>query len=274
MNTEIKTYGGYNMSGNWISAHRELNPDTSHPVLLYNHENHQIYWLGIPEHTAFRSNTYLLKSGDQALLFDPGHRAYFGRVLERVKQIIDPNQILGIVLCHQDPDVAASIVDWLQFNPGLPILTTPRTHILLPYYGNGDYNWHDISADPSVTFSNGHKVKFIQAPFLHFAGAFASYDEKSGFLFSGDVWAAIQLEWRLVVENFEAHLEDLDIFHKEYMASNIACRGFVDKLRPLQINAILPQHGSIIDSPDMAAALTYLETLQCGTDIIYPHLNI
>ncbi len=105
------------MSGNLFSAHRELNPDISHLVLLYNHENHQIYWLGIPEHTAFCSNTYLLKSGDQTLLFDPGHRAYFGRVLAQVKQIIDPNQISGLALCHQDPDVAASIVDWLQLTP-------------------------------------------------------------------------------------------------------------------------------------------------------------
>ncbi len=262
------------MSGNCISAHQDLNPDTNRPVLLYSHENHQIYWLGIPEHTAFRSNTYLLKSGDQALLFDPGHRAYFGRVHERVKQIIDPDQISGLVLCHQDPDVAASIVDWLQINPSLPILTTPRAHILLPYYGNGEYNWHDITAKPSFSFANGHRVQFIEAPFLHFAGAFASYDEKSSFLFSGDIWAAIQLDWRLVVDNFRIHLQDLDLFHLDYMASNIACRGFVEKLKPLHIDAILPQHGSIIDTSDVAAALAYLETLRCGTDILYPQLKV
>ena len=261
------------MSGNCISAHQKLNPDTNQPVLLYCHDGHQIYWLGIPEHTAFRSNTYLLKSGDQALLFDPGHRAYFGKVLEGVKQVIDLDQIAGLVLCHQDPDVAASMVDWLSLNPSLPILTSPRTHILLPYYGNGEYNWYDISAEPSFTFANGRKVRFIEAPHLHSAGAFASYDEKSGFLFSGDVWAAIQLEWKLVIDNFAAHLENLDLFHLDYMASNLACRGFVEKLKPLRIEAILPQHGSIIDSTDVPAALVYLETLKCGTDILYPHMK-
>jgi flavorubredoxin len=263
---------GDGMSGNCIATHQKLNPDTNQPVLLFSAEDHQIYWLGIPEHKAFRSNTYLLKAGEQALLFDPGHRAYFEKVLERVEQIIDPLQISGLVLCHQDPDVAASLIDWLEINPKLPILTSPRTHILLPYYGNTEYNWRNVSADPSFTFQNGHQLRFIEAPFLHFSGALTTYDEQSGFLFSGDIWAAIQLEWKLVIETFQTHIQNLNMFHTEYMASNIACRGFIEKIAPLQINAILPQHGSIIDSSDVPAALNYLKTLRCGTDLIYPHL--
>ncbi len=261
------------MSGNSISTYKQINPDTNQPILLYESEDHQIYWLGIPEHTVFRSNTYLLKSGDQALIIDPGHRAYFERVHARAKQVISPEQISGIVLCHQDPDVAASIIDWLQLYPRLKILTTPRTHVLLPYYGHSKYNWHDISANSTFSFANGFKLQFIEAAFLHFAGAVASYDEKSGYLFSGDVWAAIQLDWTLVIDNFANHAQSLDLFHREYMSSNIACRGFVEKLAPLQINAILPQHGSIIDSPDVKAAIHYLQTLKCGTDLIYPHLK-
>ncbi len=261
------------MSGNFISTHQKITPDSYQPVILYRQDDHEIYWLGIPEHKAFRSNTYLIKSGNQALLVDPGHRAYFTKVLERVKQIIDPQQLSGLVLCHQDPDVAASMFDWLQLKPDLPVLASPRTHVLLPYYGKDEYNWYDISAEPTFTFSSGQVVQFIEAPFLHSAGAFSSYDKKSGFLFSGDVWAAIQLNWKLVVENFEDHLQALNLFHLDYMASNVACRGFVEKLEPFQINAILPQHGSIIDSSDVAAALTYLKTLRCGADIIYSHLS-
>ena len=261
------------MSGNCIATHLTKSPNTDQPVLLYSEKEHQVYWLGIPEHSAFRSNTYLLISGRQALLFDPGHRAYFDRVLQRVRQVIDPLQIVGLVLCHQDPDVAASIVDWLQFNPKLQILTSSRTNVLLPYYGRSEYNWYDISSDPTYTFASGRKVHFIKAPYLHSAGALVSYDEESGFLFSGDVWAAIQLDWRLVIKDFAEHRQALDLFHLDYMASNIACRGFVEKLKPLQINAILPQHGSIIDSTNVAAAISYLETLRCGTDLVYPHLS-
>ncbi len=261
------------MKGNHIPLMGKINPDSYQPVLLFEEEDHQIFWLGIPEHKAFRSNTYLVKSGEQALLFDPGHRAYFSKVLERVKQIIELDQLVGLVFCHQDPDVAASIIDWLQLRSDLPVLTSPRAHILLPYYGSRDYNWRDIKSEPTFTFANRHSIRFLEAPFLHSAGAFASYDEKSGFLFSGDVWAAIQLDWNLVVEDFSSHRQSLDLFHRDYMASNIACRGFTEKLHPLSIKAILPQHGSIIDSKDVPAALDYLHNLKCGTDIIYPNLR-
>ncbi|MCU7905729.1 MAG: MBL fold metallo-hydrolase [Candidatus Thiodiazotropha sp. (ex Epidulcina cf. delphinae)] len=261
------------MAGNHIAEYRDTNPDTQNPVLLYSHDGHEIYWLGIPEHAAFRSNIYLIKSGEEALIVDPGHQAYFEKTRGRVAQVMDPDQVCGLIICHQDPDVAASMTDWLRINPKLQVLTSPRTQVLLPYYGAEGYRWYDVVEEPVFTFSNGKGIRFVEAPFLHFAGAFTSYDETSGFLLSGDIWAAIQMEWCLIVADFEAHQSVLDLFHLDYMASNIACRGFVEKIRQYQINAILPQHGSIIDSENVPAALSYLESVTCGTDIAYPHLS-
>ena len=248
-------------------------PDADQAILLFQHEDYCIYWLGISEETAFRSNTYLIQSGDEALLVDPGHRAYFQAVHKQVVAIIPPEQLTGIILCHQDPDVCASVVDWLDLAPDLQVISSPRTNVLIPYYGISDYRFFDIVENPLFNFANDRQIQFIEAPFLHFAGAFTSYDCTSGMLFSGDIWAAIQLSWRLIVENFEAHTQFLDLFHIDYMASNIACRGFVEKIQDYQINAILPQHGSIISAEDVPAALEYLVHLQCGTDIIYPHLD-
>ncbi len=261
------------MSKNHIAEYIQSNPDLEKPVLLYSHEDHEIYWLGILEHTAFRSNVYLIKSGDQAIIVDPGHRAYYEKIYNQVEQILAPDQVSALIICHQDPDVAASMTDWLQVNPKLQIMTSPRTNVLLPYYGSNNYEWYDVVAEPVFTFSNGKHISFIESPFLHFAGAFTTHDDTSGFLMSGDVWAAIQLEWKLVTVDFEEHQASLDLFHLDYMSSNIACCGFVEKLRQFQINAILPQHGSIIDSSDIPAALAYLESLVCGTDIIYPHFS-
>jgi flavorubredoxin len=262
------------MSINLIEKYRTSAPEYDEALLLFSDNGHQVYWLGIPEDTAFRSNTYLIKSADEAIIVDPGHRAYFDRVFERVSKIIDPEHVSGLILCHQDPDVAASMLDWLNVNPDIKIISSPRTNVLLPYYGGGEYAFHDVVEQPVYRFISGHEIEFIEAPFLHFAGAFASFDRSSQFLFSGDVWAAIQMNWQLVVNDFEEHQTYLNMFHLDYMASNIACKGFVEKVRPLSPKAILPQHGSIIDSGDVAAALDYLDQIQCGTDIIYPHLSL
>lgn len=65
----------------------------------------------------------------------------------------------------------------------------------------------------------------------------------------------------------------MDLFHIDYMASNIAAQGFVNKIEDKEIAAILPQHGSIINKKNVENALNYLRELRCGTDIIYGDLR-
>lgn len=261
------------MSDMTINTVPQLQVDTDRPTVLYDEDGHRIYWLGITEVTAFRCNAYLIHDGREAILVDPGSKAFFGQVRERVAQILPPEQVTGMVLCHQDPDVAASMVDWLDLNPAIRVYTTPRTQVLLPHYGCRDYDYCDVTAQPSLELPSGARLRFVEAPFLHFPGAFTTYDARARFLFSGDIWAALDLDWTLLVENFEEHIAKMNLFHLDYMASNLAARGFVQRIKTLPIDAILPQHGSIIPARDVAAALAYLRSLRCGTDILYAALD-
>lgn len=238
-------------------------------TVLFDVGDHAAYWLGITDNTAFRCNTYLIADGDQFLLVDPGSRSFFQQVRDRVAQVIDPSRITGLIICHQDPDVGASMVDWLDIVPKATVYTTPRTQVLLPHYGATDYQYYNVSSQPILTLPSGRRLRFIEAPFLHFPGAFTTYDEDARFLFSGDIWAALDLDWMLVVDDFASHAVNMDLFHVDYMASNIAARGFVRKLDGIPIDAILPQHGSIIPAAHVPAALKYLRNLRCGLDVIY-----
>ncbi|MDQ6992955.1 MAG: MBL fold metallo-hydrolase [Mariprofundus sp.] len=248
----------------------DIQLDMKKPTLLHHQAGHAIYWLGIAASTVFRCNAYLIIDGDEVILIDPGSRSSFEQVKTRVTQIIAPEKITGMILCHQDPDVAASMVDWLDLCPECMVYTSPRAQVLLPHFGSRHYAWQDIEKEPHLNFKSGCKLRFISAPFLHSPAAFTSYDETSRFLFSGDIWAALMTSWQLTVSDFSHHCMQMNLFHMDYMASNIAARGFVAKIDSLEIDAILPQHGSIITKPDVAAALQYLNTLQCGTDIAYP----
>jgi flavorubredoxin len=246
--------------------------DLDSPSPLYASDSHAVYWLGITEETPFRCNAYLIRDGAQAIIVDPGNRAFFDQVRGRVAQILDPTAVTGMVLCHQDPDVAASMIDWLDLNPAMRVFASPRTHVLLPHYGRAEYHGYDVTDEPRLELPSGACLRFVEAPFLHFPGAVATYDSASGFLFSGDIWAALDVNWKLTVESFEDHVPMMDLFHMDYMASNIAARGFVERLRDIHIEAILPQHGSIITKPHVRSALEYLRNLRCGTDIVYANL--
>lgn len=258
---------------NFIPRYRGNPLDMQKPTLLFEMDTHRIYWLGIDEETAFRCNVYLIQDGDTYLLVDPGSRSYFEPLIRRVEQVTDPKHISGIILCHQDPDVAASMVDWLDLNPQITIYSSARTQVLLPHYGKSDYRFQDIAPSFELPFASGRHLNFVESPFLHSPGAFTTYDPTSRFLFSGDIFAALDTSWELVVDDFDHHRMNMDLFHVDYMASNIAARGYVNRIKDLPIEAILPQHGSIIDAMEVSKALEYLENLQCGTDLLYDHLT-
>lgn len=243
------------------------------PIELFHAGEHAVYWLGIAEETAFRCNTYLIVDGDVALLVDPGSRHHFDVVRDRVAEVLDPRAVTGMVLCHQDPDVAASMVEWLDLAPDMEVISSARAHVLLPHYGKLDYRPVDVVEQPTLPLPSGHELRFVEAPFLHFPGAFVTYDTAAKYLFSGDIWAALDFDWQLLVESFEDHAAAMDLFHLDYMASNIAARGFVRRVEGLDIEAICPQHGSIIGRRHVPEALAYLRNLRCGTDIVYADLG-
>ncbi len=261
------------MSESFIKSLCDNNAELSaKPTLLFQEKDYFIYWLGVPEENAFRTNVYLVVSGDECLIIDPGSRPYFNDLKEIISKLGFLDKVVGLVLCHQDPDVAASMYDWLLFKPELKILSTARTNVLLPHYGISEYDFYDVGVvnDFRFEFSSGKELKFIDAPFLHFPGAVATYDPSSKFLFSGDVWAAIDIDYQFIVHDFDEHTLKLDLFHIDYMASNIASRNFANKLEEYDINAILPQHGAIIPTQFVENAKDYLRDLVCGTDVIYP----
>ncbi len=259
---------------NLLSNYKTKNISTNNPILLFEDGGHKLYWLGIDEDTAFRCNVYMICNDDEYIIVDPGNRNYFEKVKDKVAQVTDPKNVTALILSHQDPDVGASFVDWLEFNKDITIISSARANVLLPHYGISDYNFYDISQNNLYKFKSGKVLEFIEAPFLHFAGAFTTLDKISNFLFSGDIWAALDIDWKLVVDedDFILHETYMDLFHIDYMASNIAARGFVRRLNGKVIDAILPQHGSLINSVSVQDALNYLENLQCGTDIIYSDL--
>jgi hypothetical protein len=245
--------------------------DFSKPTPLYRKGDHAVYWLGLSDDEPSPYNAYLLMDKNEVLLIDPGSRSQFEKVKHRVEQIVEPERITGLILCHHAANVSASMIDWLDFKRNIMVYATFRTHTMLSGYGT-DYFFVDVSLNDRLKLPCGTEICFIEAPFLHSTGAMATYDRSSGFLFSGDIWAASGSDWNLVVDDFQQYSIKMDRTHLSDMPSNIATRGFLRRLQPYGIAAILPRQGSIIGRNFIGAALDYLRKLECGTDILYPDL--
>jgi flavorubredoxin len=57
-------------------------------------------------------------------------------------------------------------------------------------------------------------------------------------------------------------------FHQAYMPSNQVLKKCLEKIEKLDIDRILPQHGSVIEGGDIAVAIDYLKALPCGIDLM------
>lgn len=260
-----------------ISSLMRNGVNTDEPVLLYSGD-HQVYWVGSEEASPFRCNAYLIVDGDVRVLFDPGSTMHhFPQVKKRVASIIPPESVTHIVLHHQDPDVSDSLPEWVKINPEVTLVATPRARVLLPYFGfPHDVKWLDASPNDNTVLElpSGSVLGFITAPFLHFPEALTTFDEASGFLLTGDIFAAIDPAWKLLVSDWETHWRSVVPFHVFYMASNRALAGYIDKVAPFPIKAILPQHGSVIPEQHVRKALEALRELPCGVDLLYPASNL
>lgn len=238
-------------------------------VLLIDKGQHKIYWVGTTTTKAFRSNIYLIKDRNEGIIIDCGSRAEFKETIKRVKQIIPLSYVKRIFANHQDPDVTAAMVDWLNINPNIEIIASPNTNTLIQHYmENGTtYNYYNTESNPTLTLDSGAILEFIPSPFMHSPGAVAIYDVSTKTLFSGDIWATISLEWKLILEDdFSEHQEYMDYFHKSYISSNKAVRNFLINFKDREVAHIMPQHGSVMIEENVKRAFNYLKHLKCGLD--------
>lgn len=242
------------------------------PLLLFQSDRHAVYHIGTAEDSAFRSNCYLLTDGSESLLIHPRGIYEFSFLYHQLNTILSKEPVTGLVISGADADNSA-LTEWLKNYPGCRLFTTPFIHLMLTSCGKEEYTFHDVREEDRFLFTSGRSLKFIPAPFLPSPAAFACYDETSGFLFSGDIWAAMDMDWHLVVDDFHDHEMKMNLFHIDHMASNIAARGFLNRIGDLKITAILPRHGSILPKPFVNEAMDYLRRLKCGTDLFYPDIK-
>lgn len=225
-----------------------------------------IHWIGFDDRKAgFHCNPYLLVDNGQAILFDPGSVPHFPLVLQKLVKIINLDQITHIIVTHQDPDLCGAIPRFEELIYGVGgsarIVTHTRASVLIQHYGVRSEFYGVDQNDWKLTLRSGRELKFVFTPYMHFPGAFMTFDAASGILFSGDVFGAFSFDWSLYANDY--YLEAMKAFHENYMPTTQIVRRAMEKLEKLPIRMIAPQHGSIINR-DVKDYIAALKELRCG----------
>ena len=228
------------------------------PVTLAPH----IYHVGDDvTHEGLNCHPYLLIDGETGVLFDPGSLMDIEIVLEKIESLLPLSQVKYVVLHHEDPDFC-SAVPWLE-QRGLQavIVTTWRTMSLVQYYGIKSPYYLLEEHSNELFLPSGRRLEFLLTPYLHFAGAFMTYDKQTKTLFSSDLFGSYSFNKTFYAE--ADYIEKMRTFHEHYMPCNAILRPVMENLLRYDIERILPQHGSLIVS-DIPKYIHALKNLECG----------
>ncbi|MDY0012879.1 MAG: MBL fold metallo-hydrolase [Rhodocyclaceae bacterium] len=240
---------------------------TSHSI--YQDGNHR--WLAIvrdPERAGhlIDTNEFLVESGGDSLLCDPGGIEIFPAVFSALCAEADPTAIRGIFASHQDPDIISSLALWLDFNPALKCYTSWLWATFLPHFGGTADTFVSIPDEGMPIPLGALDLRAIPAHYLHSSGNHHLYDPKARILFSGDVGAALLPPERngLFVEDFDSHIRFAEGFHRRWMGSNAAKMAWCERVAALEIDMLCPQHGAIYQGADVGRFIQWFADLDVG----------
>lgn len=225
------------------------------------------------EGDSVQSNQFLVVQDGKGVLLDPGGVLTYNELYIAMGKFFPPKQLQYVFASHADPDIIASLPRWLTGSDTKLLISSIWSRFVPHFCAQGKTEGRIIAIPDEGTLLPLGEVSFqiLPAHFLHAEGNFQFFDPVSRILFSGDMGASMvsASDATLPVEDFDAHLPHLRGFHTRYMVSNKVCRYWVDMVRKLDPEWIVPQHGAPFKGKAVIARfLDWVETLECGVDLM------
>ncbi len=242
-----------------------------------------IYWVGYTDHkSAMQCNPYLIIDGEEAVVIDGGSRPDFPTVMMKILSTgIAPSAISALIYQHYDPDLCGSVPHFEDIisRHDLKIIASKSDHMFIRHYSVSSALVSLDELDHQFRFSSGRTLRFIPTPYAHNAGSYTTFDERSGVLFSSDLFGSYGVEWDLFMElspecrgcnDYDrcpkekplCPLPDILRFHRKIFPSERALRFALEQMARVPFSMIAPQHGRIIrEAGDMEIVWQRLATL-------------
>lgn len=245
--------------------------------ILYEADNHLVLTFNdLVTGEGIQANQLAIINNKHSALFDPGGDLTYMPLTMAITKYVKVKDIDYIIATHQDPDIVSSFDKWLMYSEAKIVISKLWNRFiphLVPGYMKEKVEGRIVSIpDPGLDIQLGETViKALPAHFLHSVGNFHFYDTKSKILFSGDVGASlVDSEPERPVRDFRKHVAKMQGFHRRYMVSNKVCRFWVDMIRQLDVEMIVPQHGRPFVGKEMVTEfLNWFEQLECGIDNLH-----
>ena len=198
-------------------------------------------------------NSYLLRGSEGIALFETVKEKFFDEHLEKIRSVINLEDINYVVVNHTEPDHAGSVEKILEYAPNATVVGSNLAIKYLTEIINKPFK-NKVVKD-GETLSLGNKtLKFISAPQLHWPDTMYTYVIEDETLITCDSFGAHYCDERVLKSAIEDSKEDDYIEAYNYFFRMIMgpFKPFVlkalDKIKDLDLKFICPGHGLVLDN--------------------------
>lgn len=211
------------------------------------------------------TNQYLVKTHDRALVLDPGGIEIFSSMLGSLLHHVPVEEITDLFASHQDPDIISSLGLWDQALPKAKLHSPWLWESFIRHFGLNNIEYVPVPDEGGDIDLGSIKLELIPAHYLHSSGNLHVYDPQAKILMSGDVGAALEAPGAdMFVDDFDAHVDKMKMFHQRWMPSNKAKIDWINRVRKLDVEIMAPQHGRLFKGDDVQRFLDWFEALEVG----------
>lgn len=218
-----------------------------------------VKWIGVLDHdivtfdvvmetlNGTTYNSYFINAEKKAII-ETTKLKFWDTYLAKIKQVCNPAEIEYIILDHTEPDHSGNLANLLKLAPNATVVGSGNAIRYLKDMFIIDFK--SIQVKDGDTLSLGNKtLRFFNAPNLHWPDSIYTYLVEDKLLFTCDSFGAHFCSEEMfddLVENYDDSFRYyfdviLKPFSKFFLKS-------IEKIKPLEINAICTGHGPILRS--------------------------
>ncbi|MBK7029651.1 MAG: FprA family A-type flavoprotein [Bacteroidales bacterium] len=218
-----------------------------------------VHWIGVLDrelvtfdivmHTPYGTtyNSYFINASRKAVV-ETVKDKYFDIFLAKLKTFCDPSELEFIFVNHTEPDHSGGLKKLLAIAPNAKVVGSGNAIRYLGHMLGHDFPHIQVKDGDVIDLGDKH-IRVIGAPNLHWPDSIYTYLEEDKLLFTCDSFGAHYCDSRMYDDQVgywnDAFKYYFDVILKPFSRFMLKA---IAKIRPLEINAVLPGHGPILRS--------------------------
>ncbi len=190
-------------------------------------------------------NSYFIDAEKKAVV-ETVKEKFFDEYEDKLRQLCDPVEIEYVIVNHTEPDHSGSVRKMLEIAPNATIVASTSAIKFLQNQIGEKFRYQEVKEGDLIDLGN-KTIEVISAPNLHWPDTIYTYLREDQLLFTCDSFGAHYCDERMfddqIGDYFPAFKYYFDVILKPFSKFYLKA---IDKVKTLEINAILPGHGPLL----------------------------